>query len=221
MLINFLHEFDVTIKQAYEIQNSLAQKIIQTSSLQIPKTIAGLDVSVHKGNEAVAACVVVNYPDLKIVEVAVSKGIVKFPYIPGLLSFREMPLTLDVCAKIKSNPDLLIVDGQGIAHPRKMGLASHVGLFLNKPTIGCAKSPLYGNYIEPTDDMGCFSLINDNSGNIIGAVLTTKSGVKPLYVSVGQGIDLKSSIDLVLRCCSGYRIPEPTRLAHLASMGNL
>jgi deoxyribonuclease V len=221
MLINFLHEFEVTVKRAYEIQNLLAQQVIQTGDLQIPKTIAGLDVSVQKGNEAIAACVVLNYPDLNIIEVAVSKGIVKFPYIPGLLSFREMPITLEVCAKVKSNPDLILVDGQGIAHPRKMGLASHLGLFLNKRTIGCAKTPLFGNFTEPAGNMGCYSFINDNSGNVIGAVLKTKSGVKPLFVSIGHAIDLKNSIDWVLRCCSGYRIPEPTRLAHLASKGNL
>jgi deoxyribonuclease V len=221
MLINYLHEFEVTIKRACEIQNSLAQKIVQTNILQIPKIIAGLDVSVNRSYEAVAACVVLNYPDLKIVEIAVCKGIVKFPYVPGLLSFREMPLTLEVCAKIKSKPDLILVDGQGIAHPRKMGLASHIGLFLNKPTIGCAKSPLYGNFAEPAGNIGCFSFISDNSGNVIGAVLITKQGVKPLFVSIGHAIDLKHSVDWVLRCCSGYRVPEPTRLAHLASKGNL
>ena len=221
MNIHHLHTFNVTIKQACEIQIQLATKILKTKLIHIPKIIAGIDISVKSNSEAVAAGVVLSYPELRILEVVVVKGEVLFPYVPGLLSFREMPLSLDVCEKIKSNPDIILVDGQGIAHPRRIGFASHLGLFLDKPTIGCAKSPLFGHFLEPGVDFGSISSIIDNEGETIGAVLRTKSGVKPLYISIGHNIDLASSINWVLKCCEGYRLPQPTRLAHLASKGNL
>jgi deoxyribonuclease V len=221
MRINYLHNFEVTPQQARDIQISLAKKVIESNHIQYPKLIAGIDVSINQNYDAAAAIVVLSYPDLKIVEIVISKGKVKFPYIPGLLSFREIPLTLEICAKLKSDPDIVMVDGQGIAHPRRIGLASHLGLFLNKTTIGCAKSPLFGSFSEPENIPGSYSQIKDNDGSTIGAVLRTKLNVKPLYISVGHKIDLQNSIQWVLNCCQGYRIPEPTRLAHLASKGNL
>jgi deoxyribonuclease V len=221
MQINYLHDFEVTPQKARELQTSLAERVNSLQTNYSPALIAGIDVSVEKSNKSTAAMVVLSYPGLKIVEIMISRGEVTFPYVPGLLSFREMPLTLEVCAKVKSNPDIVIVDGQGIAHPRRIGLASHLGLFLNKPTIGCAKSPLFGKYIEPGDDPGSQSPITDDSGNIIGAVLRTRSKVKPLFISTGHNIDLPNSLIWIMNCCRGYRIPEPTRLAHLASKGNL
>jgi deoxyribonuclease V len=221
MRIERLHEWNVTIDQAIKIQHDLANKVIQRGKISSPRLIAGLDVSVRNTNEATAVAVVLNYPELEIIEKAIEKGTVEFPYIPGLLSFREVPITLKACNKLKTNPDLVMVDGQGIAHPRMIGLASHLGLFLNIPTIGCAKSPLYGNYEEPPNTPGSYTDITDNEGMLIGGVLRTKLGVRPLYISVGHMIELSSAIQWVLQCCQGYRLPEPTRRAHLASKGNL
>jgi len=221
MLIERLHEWNVTVDRAIEIQRDLAGKIIQFGSIVSPRLILGLDVSIRNRNEATAAAVVLTYPELKIVEKAFETGKVDFPYIPGLLSFREMPITLRTCEKLKANPDLVLVDGQGIAHPRRLGLASHLGLFLNRPAIGCAKSHLYGNYEEPPVMRGSHTDIIDNDAKVIGSVLRTKSGVKPLFISIGHMICLSSAIQCVLQCCQGFRLPEPARLAHLTSKGSL
>jgi deoxyribonuclease V len=218
MHIQSLHEWNVSVNQALEIQRNLADKVSRTG-IASPHLIAGLDVSVNRLKEATAAAVVLSYPELNVLETATAKGKADFPYIPGLLSFREVPLTLTVCEKLSRAPDLVMVDGQGIAHPRRMGLASHLGLFLDTPTIGCAKSHLYGDFNEPGAPSGSYSHITDENKDIIGAVLRTKDGVKPLFVSVGHKIDLSSSIFWVLQCCRGYRLPEPARLAHLASRG--
>jgi deoxyribonuclease V len=219
MRIEYLHDWNVNIDQAIELQHKLAQKVVQQGNIDDPRWIAGVDVSVNSLSEGTAVAVILSYPELNIVEKSIVKGPVVFPYVPGLLSFREMPLTLQACAKLKIKPDLLLVDGQGIAHPRHIGLASHLGLFLEIPTIGCAKSSLFGKYVEPDEQMGSYCYIKDKIGKILGAVLRTKSRVKPLFISIGHKIDLSSSIYWVLQCCRGYRLPEPTRLAHLASKG--
>ncbi len=221
MHVQGLHDWDVSVQQAMEIQRRLAKMVVTQNDIQNPRLIAGVDVSVNRLGEATAAAVVLSYYELNVVESAVAKGKVNFPYIPGLLSFREVPLTLEVCKKLTSSPDLVMVDGQGIAHPRRLGLASHLGLFLKVPTIGCAKSPLFGKYQLPSDAQGSYNEITDGEGNVIGAVLRTKFGVKPLFISVGHKIGLVSAIHWVLQCCRGYRLPEPTRLAHLASKGLL
>jgi deoxyribonuclease V len=221
MHIAKLHNWDVSPEQALEIQHNLAQQVILYNAVLSPRFIAGLDVSVNKANEAVAVAVVLNYPELNVVETAVAKGKVSFPYIPGLLSFREVPLTIEAFAKLSLDPDLVMVDGQGIAHPRRIGLASHLGLVLNKPTIGCAKSPLFGVFKEPENEAARFTNIEDKDGHIIGAVVRTRTGVKPLFISIGHKIDLPSAVRWVLKCCRNYRLPEPTRQAHLASRGNI
>lgn len=221
MHIENLHNWNVTVDQAIKIQLELAKGVMLQGKITNPHWIIGLDVSVTRSDEATAAAVLLNYPELKPIEKVVVKGKVEFPYIPGLLSFRELPLTLKVCEKITINPDVVMVDGQGIAHPRHIGIASHLGLFLNVPTIGCAKSLLYGNYQVPGNEAGSFTKITDKEGKIIGAAVRTKSGVKPLFISIGHKIDLPSAIHWVLQCCRGYRLPEPTRIAHLASRGNL
>jgi deoxyribonuclease V len=221
MRVERLHAWNVTVEQAKEIQNTLAKQVIQRNSLRSASLIAGLDVSVNRLGEATAAAVVLSYPDLRLEEKTVARGKVTFPYIPGFLSFREVPLTLSVFEKLSLVPDLVIVDGQGIAHPRRFGLASHLGLFLNIPTIGCAKSHLYGHYQEPGTSIGNYEYILDNEKEPIGAVLRTRERVKPLYVSTGHKITLSSAIEWVLHCCRGFRLPEPTRLAHLASRGDL
>ena len=214
-----LHDWAVSIPEALEIQRRLAARIVTHDGITSPRLIAGLDVSVNRANEASAAAVVLNYPELEVVETTVVRGKVDFPYVPGLLSFREVPLTLAACEKLTAAPDLIMVDGQGIAHPRRIGLASHLGLFLDVPTIGCAKSRLFGKFSEPEPEQGSFSDLKSDEGEIIGAVLRTKTGVKPLFISVGHKIDLASAVRWVLQCVRGYRLPEPTRLAHLVSKG--
>ena len=163
---------------------------------------------------------VLNYPELRLVETKVVRGKVDFPYVPGLLSFREAPLTLAACEGLALIPDLVLVDGQGIAHPRRFGFASHLGLFLDTPTIGCAKSRLCGRHEEPAEEPGSYAEVVDG-GETIGVALRTKAGSKPLYVSIGHKVDLEAAIYWVLECCRGYRLPEPCRLAHLAAVGSL
>jgi len=169
---------------------------------------------------AVSAVVVLSYPEMEVVQTEVTRGRLDFPYIPGLLSFREAPLMLATFQKLSTSPDLILVDGQGIAHPRRLGIAAHLGLFLEKPTIGCAKSLLCGSHEEPGIEPGDYTLITDR-GEPIGAALRTKRGVKPVYVSIGHNIDLKTAVHWTMKSCRGYRLPEPTRFAHRMAGENL
>ena len=215
------HVWRVNTAKAVEMQMMLAAQVSRISEITTPRFIAGVDISVKKEWEmATGAVVVIAYPELEVVETQVVNGRLDFPYIPGLLSFREVPLILAVCEKLAVIPDILMVDGQGIAHPRRMGLASHLGLFLNIPTIGCAKSRLCGTNPLPGIESGNFAEVEDR-GEVIGAALRTRRGVKPVYVSTGHKIDLQSAIYWVLECCRGYRLPEPTRLAHQLAVGSL
>jgi len=221
MKVETLHGWQLTIAEAKEWQRQLAFQVSRNSGLGVPRFIAGVDMSVRKGEGmAVGAVVVLNYPELELVEMKIAEERLDFPYIPGLLSFRELPVVLEACGKLSVNPDLILVDGQGIAHPRRFGLASHLGLFLDTPTIGCAKSRLCGSHEAAGDEVGSDTGIMDG-GETIGVVLRTKHRVKPVYVSIGHKIDLETAIHWVLACCRGYRLPEPTRLAHLAAGGNL
>ena len=221
MKIGRLHSWQVSTAEAKDIQMKLAARVSRTGEVPAPRFIAGVDISVNKNEGmATAAVVVLNYPELELVETKVVNGKLEFPYVPGLLSFRESPLTLAACEKLAFTPDLILVDGQGIAHPRRMGLASHLGLFLNMPTIGCAKSLLCGSHEAPGVKPGSYAEVIDR-GEVIGAALRTKPGVNPVYVSIGHKVDLQAAICWVLECCRGYRLPEPTRLAHLAAGGNL
>ena len=221
MKIERLHGWQVSPTQALDIQRRLAAKVSRSNEVTTPHFIAGVDISVSKAQGiATAAAVVLQYPELRLVETKVVNGKLTLPYIPGLLSFRESPLTLAACQELTITPDLILVDGQGIAHPRRMGLASHLGLFLNTPTIGCAKSLLCGKHEEPDEKPGSYAEVVDR-GETIGAALRTKLGVKPIYVSIGHKVDLETAIYWVMECCRGYRLPEPTRLAHLAAGGNL
>ena len=216
-----LHSWQVSTTQALEIQQRLATQVSKMNEVATPRFIAGVDISAGRGEGiATGAVVVLQYPKLSVVETKIAQGKLNFPYIPGLLSFRESPLTLAACEKLTIAPDLILVDGQGIAHPRRLGLASHLGLFLNTPTIGCAKSLLCGNHEAPKTEPGSYTEIADR-GEVIGAVLQTKPRVKPVYVSIGHKVDLQTAIYWVMKCCHGYRLPEPTRLAHLAAGGNL
>jgi deoxyribonuclease V len=221
MKIRNLHSWKVDIQEAVAIQKSLASNVIRTGNFLIPQLVAGLDVSVSNRNQAKAAVVVLKFPELEISEVVTVEGTVDFPYVPGLLSFREIPISLEACQQIRSSPELIIVDGQGIAHPRRIGLASHLGLVLDIPSIGCAKSLLIGSFDEVDNIAGSYSYIKDNDGEVIGAALRTKNQVKPVFASIGNKVDLSTAIHWVLQCCRGYRLPEPTRLAHLASKGQI
>ena len=222
MKVEKLHDWQVSISQAKDIQTRLAALVSRSTEVSAaPRFIAGVDISVdrEKGT-ATGAVVVLSYPELELAETEIVKGKLDFPYVPGLLSFRESPLILTACEKLTLTPDLILVDGQGLAHPRRMGLACHLGLFLNTPTIGCAKSRLCGSHDEPGDEMGSYAEVVEG-GEVIAAALRTRPGVKPVYVSTGHKVDLQTAIRCVLECCRGYRLPEPTRLAHLAAGGNL
>ncbi len=221
MKVSNWHDWQLSPPQAFEIQRQLSAQVSRSGEVNAPKFIAGADIAVGKVNElAQAAVVVLSYPELRLVAVELVKGRLELPYIPGLLSFRESPLILTACQRLSVTPDLFIIDGQGIAHPRRMGIASHLGLLLDTPTIGCAKSRLCGSNPEPADESGSYAEVIDR-GEVIGVALRTKTGVKPVYVSTGHKISLQDAIFWVLNCCRGYRLPEPTRLAHLAAGGNL
>ena len=219
--IKELHRWDVNPTEAVEIQKCLAAQVIRRKEINKPRYIAGVDISSGRAiDKATAAVVVLSYPELVPVETSIIRTETTFPYVPGLLSFREVPLILKAYEKLKKEPDLILVDGQGIAHPRRMGFASHLGLVLDKPTIGCAKSLLTGRHDEPADKAGNAAEITDN-GEVIGAVLRTVNGVKPVYVSIGHRVDLPAAIYWVLACCRDYRIPKPLRLAHQAAYSSL
>jgi deoxyribonuclease V len=178
-------------------------------------TVAGADIG-YRNDTACAAVVVMNLTDLKILEEAVATLPVQFPYVPGLLSFREGPVIIAALGKLKMRPDLLMIDGQGIAHPRRFGVASHIGVLLDIPTIGCAKTRLVGDYEPPQSAAGSTSFLTD-ANEIIGAAVRTRTDVKPVFVSIGHLVDLSESIRVVLKTCRGYRLPEPLRRAdHLS-----
>lgn len=212
-----LHRWDLSAKDAVKLQIKLQKHIkLQKLNIENIKTIAGVDVSV-KNDTSQAAIVILSYPDLDIIETVKHNTKTVFPYVPGLLSFREGPVILKCIEKLKISPDLLVFDGQGLAHPRKMGLACHIGLFLEKPCIGSAKSHLFGQYQEPGPSKGDHSLILDNEDEAIGAVLRTRDNVKPIYVSPGYMVDIPSSVEFILSCTPKYKLPEPIRAAHNAA----
>lgn len=216
MKIHSLHRWDVTPKEAIDIQKGLAARV-NTSSLlkRPPRFIAGADISLSQSRgPAYAGVVVLDADTLEVVAEYTQKGIIDFPYVPGLLSFREAPLLLQVFEQIDPAPDLIMLDGQGIAHPRRLGLASHLGLFLDCPAVGCAKSRLVGEHREPGKKKGAHTPLQGKNGETLGAALRTREGCKPIFVSAGHKIDLASAIEWVLRVSPRYRIPEPTRLAH-------
>jgi deoxyribonuclease V len=214
MLVSNLHNWNLSYAQAIELQKNLAPRVRFTPLKKPPRLTAGLDCAISKDGRRIIACVVVlRLPDLELVETSSAVRKSNFPYIPGLLSFREAPACIAAASKLKSRPDVFIVDGQGIAHQRRLGLAAHLGLFLNKPTIGCAKSRLVGTFDEPDGRKGVYSLLEDR-GEVIGAVVRTRTNVKPVFVSVGHRCLLEDAIEMVLRCTTKYRLPEPTRLAH-------
>ncbi len=210
-----LHAWDVTPAEARRIQNELRDKVIRADRQGTIDTVAGVDIGLRK-DTALAAVVVLSFPELQVVERVVVESPVRFPYIPGLLSFREIPPLLEAFSQLQAEPSLVMVDGHGIAHPRRFGIAAHLGLLLDKPTIGCAKSRLCGRYAAPDTERGAYEYLYD-ADEVIGAVVRTRSNVRPIYVSIGHRIALDSAITFCFTCGSGYRLPEPTRQAHNAA----
>lgn len=211
MEVRQLHPWKVSVDQAVAIQNDLRQRVVRENRLGEIRRVAGVDISTKDTGRA--AVVVLSFPDLALTEKAMVERSLEFPYIPGLLSFREAPIILAAFEKLRREPDLIIVDGQGIAHPRRFGIACHIGVILDKPTIGCAKSILVGRGPEPAREAGSWSELRVE-GEVVGAAVRTREGVKPVYVSIGHKIDLPAAIHYVLACARGFRLPEPTRLAH-------
>ena len=215
MNIEQLHPWDVTFQEAIKIQNLLKDRVVLKGIDRKINYIAGLDVSYEKDSHLVwAGVVILDFPSLVKIEEQWSSKEVTFPYIPGLLSFREIPVMIDALGKVELEPDLIFCDGQGIAHPRSLGLASHLGVLLRKPTIGCAKSRLIGEYSPVGEQRGDYVYLR-HLDKVIGAVIRTRSRVRPVFISPGYGIMLDDCIRFVLQTCSKYRIPEPTRQAHL------
>jgi deoxyribonuclease V len=214
MKVSPLHRWDIAPKQAVALQRELATQIDITSRLESFQTIAGADISYQRYSPIFYACVVVlKLPELTVVEERTAVLRTIFPYVPGLLSFREGPALLKAFGKLRRRPDLVMIDGHGFAHPRRIGIASHIGLWLGLPTVGCAKTRLIGSHTEPPREAGGQTPLIDR-GETIGAVLRNKKNVMPLYVSSGHLIDLKSAVAAVRVTTRCHRLPEPTRLAH-------
>jgi deoxyribonuclease V len=228
MKLKNIHPWNLSPKQAIRLQERLRRKIILKKPDATPKLIAAADAAFREG-KAIGAVVVFSYPDFscqsinsrrnstmmgKVIESVRKTARISFPYIPGLLTFREGPVLEKCFRALKFEPEVIIFDGQGLAHPRNMGIATHLGILLDKPTIGCAKTWLFGKYTEPGKSRGAFSYLFDSRKRKIGVALRTKDNVRPLFVSAGNKIDLKSSIRIILRCANKYRIPEPLRIAH-------
>lgn len=242
MEIKKLHNWNLSYPQAIALQRSLSEKVQLIELKNQPKTIAGIDCALSKDGQRIIAAVVVlrtqtaenslwgplEPSGFETVETSNAIGKLTFPYIPGLLSFREAPVCIAAVEKLKKEPDLFLIDGQGIAHPRRFGLAAHLGLFFDKPTIGCAKSRLTGCFEDPPPEKGSYTLLKDKTTmkrdtqhairntqyEIIGAVVRTRTNVEPVFVSVGNKCVLENAIKITLDCTTKYRIPEPTRLAH-------
>ena len=213
----FTHPWDVSPVEAVAIQRQLCGRVLVQPLDRQPAMIAGVDVSV-KEEQARAAVVLLSYPGLTPLQAVTTDKPVSFPYVPGLLAFREGPVVLAALEQLDGRPDVLMFDAQGLAHPRRMGLATHLGVLLDMPAVGCAKSCLCGTYAEPDERRGSWSALVDGD-EVIGAVVRTRDGVQPVFVSVGHRIDLEASVALVLGCATKYRIPEPTRWAHRVAGG--
>jgi deoxyribonuclease V len=219
-----LHPWKVSIQEAILIQQNLRKRIILVDKLPKIQKIAGVDVAFFDNQAICAICVFESrpcaqgrgeYPELNLIEKTYAKDKISFPYVPGLLTFREGPVILKAFRKLKNKPDLVLFDGQGICHPRRMGVATHLGIVLDLPSIGCAKSHLCGVYKMPKEDKGSFSYIhNKKTKELLGVALRTRRNVKPLFVSCGYKISLKQAIHLVLKLCPKYRISQPLRFAH-------
>ena len=213
-LSNF-HSWDVSAEQAKAIQLSLQGKVLIEPFNGPVRFVAGVDTSTK--DIARSAVVILSYPELEVIEVSRAEKPLVFPYVPGLLSFREGPAILEAFGKIKQFPDLIFFDGQGVAHPRKIGIASHIGVLLDLPTIGVAKSPLAVSGEQPGPEPGEWAEWHNRKGEVLAAAVRTKLRSNPLYISPGHKTDLPTAVSYVLASCRGYRLPEPTRQAHNAA----
>lgn len=213
------HAWQLTPTEAVVLQNELRQRVECADRLSTIRHVAGVDVGFEAGGSVtLAAVAVLTFPGLELVETSVVRRPTEFPYVPGLLAFRELPAVLAAVARLNITPDLILCDGQGVAHPRRLGIASHLGVLLDVPTIGVAKTRLTGCHDEPPDVKGAWTLLIDGT-ETIGAVVRTRAGVKPIFVSIGHRLSLHTAIRLTLACVTRYRLPETTRQAHhLASV---
>jgi len=219
MRIRHRHPWDVTAAEAVALQKRLRNEVFVGDRFTRIATVAGVDVGFEeRGAVTRAAVAVLSFPELEPQEYAIARRPTVFPYIPGLLSFREVPAVLDALRRLQRLPDLLLCDGQGQAHPRRFGIACHLGVLTDLPAIGVAKSRLIGTHAPLADDKGARQPLYDK-GEVIGTVLRTRHGVRPLYISVGHRIALDTAVDYVLRCTTRYRLPETTRAAHKLASG--
>ncbi|MDY6795549.1 MAG: deoxyribonuclease V [Actinomycetota bacterium] len=219
MRVSYRHPLEVSVREARAWQEKLSGEVREEAALKLEtvERVAGTDISYLREHRlALGAVVLMDVPGLQVLEVARSAVEVDFPYVPGILSFRELPALLPALEKLSRPPDLVFVDGQGVAHPRGFGLASHLGVLTGLPTVGCAKSRLVGRSEEPGPEVGDWEPLMYGD-RCVGAVLRTRRGVKPLYISVGHLVDLSTAVKAVLSCLGGYRLPEPQRRAHLAA----
>jgi deoxyribonuclease V len=215
-----IHRWDLSPAEARLLQTELAGQVLREVAMGPVEWVAGADVHYPRKGLGRAVGVLMRYPALEPVAVEVIEEPASFPYVPGLLSFREAPSVIKVLSRLPRRPDLLLVDGQGIAHPRRFGIAAHLGLTLDIPSVGCAKSRLCGDSAVPALEAGAWTPLMDG-GETIGAVLRSRTGVKPLFVSIGHRMDLPAALQWTMACCRGYRIPEPLRLAHHVAGGGV
>lgn len=217
-----LHSWDLTPEQAIALQRELAVRIIHEDQLDEVRHVAGVDMAINEENGlARAAVVLLSYPSMEMIERHIYEEPIRMPYVPGLLSFREAPAVLGAFSQLRQRPELIMVDGMGIAHPRRIGIASHLGLWLDLPTIGCGKSLFVGKYEKAGlgEEAGSWVPLIDKN-EVIGAVVRTRTRVNPMFISTGHRISLQTSIHYVLACSKGYRLPEPTRQADKLSKDN-
>ena len=215
LAVHRFHPWNVTPRRAVQIQRRLSTLVVPSGRAQ-PTRVAGADLAFLPGSDRVIVCIVLlAYPSLEVLETVVRVDRTSFPYVPGLLSFRETPPLLRAFQRLRQAPDLIFIDGHGLSHPRAAGIACHIGVLLDRPVIGCAKSILYGRFTEPGKRFGAVSYLYDKRDAVIGAAVRTRANVRPVFVSVGHRISLAHAIRLTLRCVGGFRIPEPTRRAHI------
>lgn len=203
-----------SVKEAFRIQKELSQRVVQTPDPKPIYTIAGADIAICvKKKKLVCGIILFSYPELEEIERVWTVSDEGFPYVPGLLGFREAPCVIRTFSKLSERCDMIMIDGHGLAHPRGFGLACHVGVLLDIPAIGVAKKCLYGTFSEPGLSKGGKTLMREKGGEVVGAALRTRDGVKPVFVSIGNRTDLDTAVMITLECSRGLRIPEPTRLA--------
>ncbi len=212
-------DWPTDVAAARAVQERLRERVVRRDALGPVRRVAGVDVGFEQGGSVTrAAIAVLDFPSLEPRDQAIARRPTRFPYVPGYLSFRELPAVLDALDRLDTPPDLLLCDGQGLAHPRRFGIACHLGVLTDLPSIGVAKSRLTGTHAEPPPEKGAWAPLLDGD-EIIGAVLRTRAGVRPVYVSIGHRVSLETAIDYVLRCTTRYRLPETTRRAHRLASG--